>query len=112
MSTVVFLLFLGMQVARSYYMVWEQALMATQEFRALGLNVSISFVVFLIVAFVAHAVDSFAVLYSAELLFMASRAIGAKLLTLRLARLFPGARYSRGTITDPEYALQLTITDP
>jgi len=112
MTTGVFVAYVLVIVARGYYNMFEQALVATQQLGQLAGTVTVSCLLFLACALTGYFSDNFTVLYLGTLVFYVCRIVGAALVLRKLGRVHGLEKFERFTRSDPEHALKLTIDDP
>jgi len=112
MSTETFVIYILILLARGYYNMLDQALIASKQLGKLAIIVSISCAAFLACALAGDSSDNFTVLYLGTLVFYICRIIGDASVLWQLGREHGLEKFERNTRSDPEYALKLTITDP
>merc|ERR1711959_725302 len=101
-----------MGLARGYYNMLDQALIATKQLGKLAVIVTTSGAAFLVCALAGYSNHNFTVLYLGTLVFYVCRIIGDAWVLWQLGCEHGLEKFQRNTRSDPEYALKLTITDP
>mmetsp|Transcript_1661 Transcript_1661/g.5146 ORF Transcript_1661/g.5146 Transcript_1661/m.5146 type:complete len:532 (-) Transcript_1661:788-2383(-) len=112
MTNRVFVFYILIVLARAYYSIIDQALIAMQEFQALALIQGLSFVAYLSVALSGYFMQDFSILLLGSAVFLLCRIVGGLFVMGRKLRVHPRQPYRKRSITDPEHALKLTIDDP
>merc|ERR1712190_26602 len=112
MTTETFMIYILILLARGYYNMLDQALIATHQLCKLAVIVTASCIAFFVCALTGYSTDNFTVLYLGTLVFYVCRIIGASCVLFQLGREHGLEKFERNTRSDPEHALKLTITDP
>lgn len=105
-------IYIALIVARAYYAILEQTMVAMQKFWQLALVQGLAVLAFFCVAYSGYAAEDFAQLFLGMLVFGLVRIAGGLAVVGRTLRLHPWRLYKKGTATDPDYALKQTIDDP
>jgi len=109
-STYTFYLFFIL--VRAYYNIFEQAMLALHEFKMLALVQAVSFVVYLCFAMTAYALKDLSLFMLCSDVFLGCRVLGCALVLWRRLREHTWQKYVKGSLTDPDFALKMTIDDP
>mmetsp|Transcript_22503 Transcript_22503/g.70734 ORF Transcript_22503/g.70734 Transcript_22503/m.70734 type:complete len:536 (+) Transcript_22503:120-1727(+) len=107
-----FAVYVMVVAARGLYSLVDQTLVGAQDLLRLSFILTISFMAFISVALAGYASDNFTVLYLGTLVFYICRIVGGFWAIRHLLRAHGMEMFVRGTRSDPEHALKLTINDP
>lgn len=108
----VFAVYILVIVARGYYNMIEQTLIAMQEYKRLAVILSVSFLAYLAIALAGYFSNDFGILYLGTFVFYLCRIAGSGRVIKQLMRAHGLERFVKHTRSDPEHALKLTIDDP